>query len=109
MEKWKIEKMTRIADEAIREAKADMERGIHVIHMGADVKAEGITGYMARRMDGEEIDGRISAQTGLRFAMSQIYKLGKKGKQLQPEAVAELEKLEAAWKELELDDPEEEE
>ena len=108
METWKIEKIQRIANTAIKDARKDMASGTHIIDMGEDVKAEGITGYMARQMNGEEVDGRISAQVGLQSAMRQIYKLGKKGKQVMPEAVEELNKLESVWNELELDDPEEE-
>jgi hypothetical protein len=109
METWKIEKIKKIVDEAIWDAKKDIASGIHVIDMGEDVKAEGITGYMARRMDGDEVEGRISAQVGLKSAMRQIYKLGLKAKKLQPEAIGELERLESVWKELNLDDPDEEE
>ena len=109
MEAWKIGKIQRIANEAIRDAKKDMASGTHVSDMGEDVKAEGITGYMARQIDGETVDGRISAQVGLKSAMRQIYKLGRKAKMLQPEALAEIQRLEAVWDELKLDDPEEEE
>ncbi len=109
MEAWKIEKMSRIADEGIREAREAVKAGTHVIDMGDDVKAEGITGYMARQIDGESVDGRISAQVSIKSAQRQIYKIGMKGKQLRPEAVAEMNRLTAVWDELELDDPDEDE
>jgi hypothetical protein len=106
MESWKIDRMKRIADVAIKAARADMARGTHVIDMGDDVKAEGITGYMARQIDGNEVDGRTSAQVELQSAMRQVRKLGMVGKQLQADAVAELEKLEGVWDELKLDEEE---
>lgn len=108
MEAWKIEKIKSIADRAIEEAKKVMAAGAYVIEMGDAVNAEGITGYNARRMDGEVVSARISAQVTVRRAKAEIYKLGMKGKQLQPEASAELKRLTAVWDELELDDPDEE-
>ena len=97
-----------IADMAIAEAKKDLAAGVHVIDMGSDVKAEGITGYMARRIDGEEIEGRISAGVTLRSAASEIYKAGMK-KRTTPilEAVEAYERIVAAIDELKLNDEEE--
>jgi len=62
--------------------------------------------YIARQIDGELVSGRTSSQVELKCAMSEIYKLGKKGKQILPEAWAEVERLQAVWDELKLDEEE---
>jgi len=103
---------TDIADRAIAKAKADIERGYHVISAGNAVKAEGITGYQARQIDGEQVDGMMSALVELRGAMDEIRTRGTKKvnrlRQMTPEAAAEYTRLMKVIDELGLNEDEEE-
>jgi hypothetical protein len=102
-----------IADRAIARAKADIERGYHVISAGTAVKAEGITGYRARQIEGEQVDGKMSALVELQGAMAEIRKHGSKKvnrmRQLTPEAAAEYTRLMKVIDELGLNEDDEEE
>jgi len=85
----------KIAKRAIERAKKDLEKETITLDASDDINSHGITGYMARQIDGEAVDGRTSAEVEISCAKQEIFKAGrnKKAKTIDDEAMKAIQIL----------------
>jgi len=68
-----------ITNEGLKRIKNILEKKEnHVINMGDDSKRGGIDGYIARQIDGQEIDYRTDAEVELQRLKQDIMKIAKR-------------------------------
>jgi len=83
-------KPTELTEKRLKEIESIIiNKTSHVINMDADVKLTGITGYLARQIDGEEIDYLIHAESEFNQLKRELFNMSHKeeGKKVLNEGV----------------------